>query len=71
MDEPLVVLWDEDMSAKQWIQAIHMKKGALHRELGVPQGKKIPAKKLEAASHKPGKLGERARLAQTLKGFHR
>ena len=26
-----------------------MKKGALHKELGVPEGKKIPAKKLEKA----------------------
>lgn len=59
------------MSAKQWIQAIHMKKGALHRELGVPQGKKIPARKLEAAAHKGGKEGQRARLAQTLAGFHK
>jgi hypothetical protein len=29
-----------------WIQKIHMKKGALHSQLGMPQGKKIPAKKL-------------------------
>jgi hypothetical protein len=31
--------------------------------------KPIPAKKLAAAVKKPGKLGQRARLAQTLKGF--
>lgn len=44
--------------------------GALHRDLGVPQGQKIPAKKLAKAAAKGGKIGQRARLAQTLKGFH-
>lgn len=53
--------------AKQWIQGMHMKKGALHRQLGVPQGQKIPASKLAAAAKKKGKLGRRARLAETLK----
>lgn len=47
----------------------NMKRGALHRELGVPEGEKIPEKKLEAAAHKPGKLGRRARFAETLRGF--
>lgn len=57
--------------AKKWIQSAIKKPGALHRELGVPQGKKIPAKKLEAAAKKGGKLGKRARLAETLEGFHK
>ncbi|HWW39640.1 hypothetical protein [Pedobacter sp.] len=43
-----------------------MKKGALHKELGVPEGKKIPKKKLEKAAHAGGKEGKRARLAETL-----
>jgi hypothetical protein len=55
--------------AKKWIQDIHMKKVALHKELGVPMGKKIPAKKLNAAAKKGGTEGKRARLAKTLKGF--
>jgi len=33
----------------------------------VKKGEKIPAGKLAAAAKKPGKLGQRARLAQTLK----
>lgn len=45
------------------------KPGALHAQLGVPQGKKIPAKTLASAAKAPGKLGQRARFAQTLKGF--
>ncbi len=55
--------------AEKWIQKMHMKKGALHEEMGIPQGKKIPGKKLEAAAKKGGKMGKRARLAETLKGF--
>ena len=52
-----------------WIQKAlkHHKKGSLHRQLHVPMGQKIPAGKLEAASHAPGKLGRRARLAKTLR----
>lgn len=53
-----------------WIQKMHMKKGALHKELHVPAGEKIPKKKLEKAAHKGGKLGKRARLAETLEGLH-
>ena len=57
------------MATKNWIAGAIKKPGALHKEMGVPQGKKIPAKKLAAAAKKPGKLGQRARLAETLKGL--
>ena len=58
-----------DETKKKWIQnAIKpAKKGALHKQLGVPQGQKIPADKLAAAAKKGGKVGQRARLAMTLK----
>ena len=56
---------------KKWIQGAIKEKGALHRELGVPEGKKIPAKKLSKAAKKGGKLGRRARLAETLKGLRK
>jgi hypothetical protein len=52
---------------KKFIQKAIKKPGALHAELGVPQGEKIPAAKLNAAAKKGGKLGQRARFAQTLK----
>jgi len=52
-----------------WIQGAIKKPGALHKSLGVPAGKKIPAAKLEKASHASGKLGQRARMAMTLKGM--
>lgn len=56
--------------AKHWIQRAIKHPGALHKELGVPQGEKIPASKLSAAAKKGGTLGRRARLAETLKGMH-
>ncbi len=49
-----------------WIAGAVQHPGALHRELGVPEGQKIPAAKVAAAVQKGGKLGKRARLAQTL-----
>jgi len=54
---------------KKWIQkAIHPgKKGALKKALHVPAGEKIPAGKLAAAAKKGGKVGQRARLAMTLR----
>lgn len=53
--------------AKKWIQEMHMKKGALHKELGVKQGEKIPASKLKKAEHsKSPTLKKRAVLAETL-----
>jgi hypothetical protein len=55
--------------AEKWIQKAIKKPGALHKELGVKKGEKIPAKKLAKAAKAPGKLGARARLAETLKGF--
>ena len=59
------------MGDKKWIQKAIKHHGALHKELKVPEGKKIPAKKLAAAAKKPGKEGKRARLVQTLKKLHK
>lgn len=56
--------------SKDWIAGAIEHKGALHEELGVAKGKKIPSGKLEKAAHARGKLGQRARLAETLKGLH-
>lgn len=53
--------------AKKWIQKAIKHPGALRKELGVKKGEKIPAKKLAKAAKKGGKLGQRARLAETLK----
>lgn len=57
--------------SKNWIKGAIKQPGALHRELGVPAGKKIPTEQLNKAAKQPGKEGQRARLAKTLKGFNK
>ena len=51
----------------KWIKEAIKKPGALRKSLGVKGDKPIPAGKLAKAAKAPGKLGQRARLAQTLK----
>ena len=52
---------------KKWIAGATKNKGALHRALDVPEGKKIPAKKLKAAENsKNPKIKKEANLAKTL-----
>jgi hypothetical protein len=64
---------DVSMYAKggkaKFIQKAIKKPGALRAELGAKKGEPIPAKKLAKAAKAPGKLGQRARFAQVLKGF--
>lgn len=56
----------------KWIQKIDMKKGALHKKLGVAEGKKIPMSKIKKAEHsKSPTLRKEATLAETLKGFQK
>ena len=55
--------------SKNWIASAIKKPGALRASMGVKKGEKIPAGKLAKAAKAPGKMGQRARLAQTLKGF--
>ena len=50
----------------KWIQQAHIKKGKLHKELGIPLKKKIPKATLRKAAKAKGKLGKRARLAINL-----
>jgi len=62
----------EGESPKKWIQkAINPEnKGALHKELGVPKGEKIPEKKLEKAeASKDPLIRKRANSAATLRKF--
>lgn len=55
--------------AENWIAGAIKKPGALRAALGAKKGEPIPAKKLAAAAKKPGLMGKRARLAETLKGM--
>ena len=52
-----------------WIKGAIKKPGSLRKSLGVKEGQNIPAGKLAKAAKASGKLGQRARLAQTLKGM--
>ncbi len=54
--------------AEKWIAKATKNKGGLHRALGVPEGEKIPAKKMVKAEHsKSPKVRKEANLAETLK----
>lgn len=55
--------------AKTWIQDAITQPGALRKALGTKKGKTIPAATLAKAAKAPGKLGQQARLAKTLKSF--
>jgi len=68
---------------EKWIQKTDMKKGALHKELGIPEDKNIPVSKLKSLKSKLMKKGEgdkklsakdskllkQVNLALTLKGI--
>jgi hypothetical protein len=58
---------------KNWIKGAlrRSRRGALHRALGVPAEYKIPKKMLKQATQAGGGAGRMARLALTLRGFHR
>jgi hypothetical protein len=45
-------------SEEKWIQDTKMKKGALHKKLGVPEGDKIPVSKLKSLKKELMKKGE-------------
>ena len=55
--------------AEKWIQKAISKPGALHKALGVAEGKKIPAKKLAVKPSDTPKMAKRKTLAKTLRGF--
>lgn len=56
--------------AKNWIAGAIKHPGALHEQLGVPKGQKIPASKINAAAKSDNPLlKRRAILAKTLGGF--
>ena len=60
-------------SKTHWMQKAFAKNpGALHRELGVKQGEKIPAKKMaKAAKSKNPKIRKQVALAKTVAKYHK
>lgn len=57
------------MAGENWIHGAIKKPGALRESLGVKEGQNIPQNKLAKAAKAQGLMGQRARLAQTLKSF--
>lgn len=57
------------LGGKNWIKGAIKKPGALHEALGVPQGKKIPAKKLLVKAADTPLMKRRKTLAKTLSKF--
>ena len=55
---------------KKWIADAVKHPGSLRKALGAKAGHDIPAKKLNAAAKEGGKIGQKARLAKTLKKLH-
>jgi hypothetical protein len=56
----------------KWISSAIKHPGALHRQLHVPEGEKIPPKKIMKAEHADNPLlAKRARLAETLSHMHK
>jgi hypothetical protein len=55
------------MAKKKWIQGAVKKPGALHKALGVPAGKKIPASKLKVKKGDSALMKKRKALAETFK----
>jgi hypothetical protein len=53
--------------SKAWISKAIKKPGQLHRDLGVPQGQRIPVSRIRAAAKGSGKTAQRARFALTLR----
>jgi hypothetical protein len=49
-----------------WIGEAIERPGALRKSLGIKRGENIPQEELATAAKKSGKMGQRARLAQTL-----
>lgn len=50
----------------------HLRKGGLHRALGVPEGESIPAEKLEQARNSKNEhVRHMANFAHTMKGFNK
>ena len=58
--------------AEKWVQGAIRRPGALHRALNVPEGQKIPEKKIVKAEHSSDERVRReANLAMTLKSLRK
>lgn len=59
----------EGEDVNKWMQGVHPKKGALHKAMHIPKGKKIPTAALEKETHSKSPLmRKRANLALRYRG---
>ena len=58
------------MAKKKWVNDAIKKPGALREALNVKKGKNIPVSTLRQKAKAPGKMGQRARLALTMRKWH-
>ena len=52
---------------RKWMQHLKIEKGSLHRALGIPEGQKIPAKKLAVKEGDSPLMIKRKTLAKTFR----
>jgi|GEM_PF-1767812 len=57
--------------SNHWIKTAIKHHGQLHRDLGVPQGQEIPHEKIVEAAKRKDVVGDRARMALTLRALHK
>lgn len=55
------------MAEKKWVNKAIKKPGALRESLHIKEGKTIPVSVLREKAKSPGKMGQRARLALTMR----
>jgi hypothetical protein len=61
----------KEQNGGKWMRGVVKHPGALHRELRVPENKKISEKRLEKAAHSKSPLmRKRVALAETFKKAH-
>ena len=71
-DSPRIRLDRKRRKDGGWIDDATKNKGGLHRSLGIPEGEKIPEKKIKKAEKSDNpKAAKQARLAETLKGLRK
>lgn len=57
------------MATKKWVNKAIKKPGALRESLHIKEGKTIPVSILKEKAKQPGKMGQRARLALTMRSW--
>jgi hypothetical protein len=60
-----------ESAMSKWIQKAKIKKGALHKDLGIPPGQKIPLKDLKIHGTDSALMKKQKILAKTFRGLNK